>query len=80
MSEDEMKDRITELEEENRLLRRTIEIQQRQMKAGVWDEEVKRLRAKIAEWEGSTALINNGYYHGARFIRPYEDLGPDDAR
>lgn len=77
MTEDQLKARIKVLENENALLRTTVEIQKRQMQIGGFDREVKRLRAKIAEWEGSTTLMNGGYYHGARFIRPYDDNPPE---
>lgn len=70
---DELQAEIARLEEENKLLRRTIDIQIRQMKHGSTDDEVRRLRARLAEWEGSMPLMNGGYYHGARFIRPYQD-------
>ena len=64
---------IDRLEQENWLLRKTIEIQKRQIMAGGWGEEISRLRAKIAEWEGSSRFLNGGYYHGNRFITPYRD-------
>ena len=67
---------ITRLEQDNTLLRKTISIQQEQMKHGGISDETRRLRAKLAEWEGSMPLMNGGYYHGSRFIRPFED-NPD---
>lgn len=73
MTDMDLQQRIAKLEEENRLLRRTIKIQEEQMKRGGFDQENRRLRAKLAEWEGSSALMNGGYYHGTRFIRPYVD-------
>lgn len=71
-------DEIEALKAENDLLRKTIEVQKRQVQAGAFPEEMRRLRAKIAEWEGSTRYINNGYYHGGRFISPYMD--DDDSQ
>lgn len=66
-------ERIAELEAENALLRRTIEGHKRQMQSMGQTDETRRLRAKLAEWEGNTWLVNGGYYHGDRFIRPYVD-------
>ena len=74
MSEDQGT-RIAELEAENALLRKTIELQKRQMIHGSADEEVRRLRAKIAEWEGSSDYMNGGFYHGNKFIRQFIDRG-----
>lgn len=68
---------VEELEKENSLLRKVIEMQQKQMQNMAVSDEVRRLRAKIAEWEGSTRLVNGGYYHGDRFIHPYMDLSAD---
>jgi hypothetical protein len=65
--------RIVELEREVFLLKRVIEMKDRQIKSGGWEDEVRRLRAKIAEWEGSSRYINGGYHHGSRFIMPYVD-------
>lgn len=70
---EELQAEVTRLEEENKLLRRTISIQKQQMKHGSMDNELIRLRKKLAEWEDSMPVINGGYYHGARFIRPYVD-------
>lgn len=70
---DELQAEVKRLEEENKLLRRTLSIQQEQMKRGGMSDEHHRLRAKLAEWEGSMPLMNGGYYHGSRFIRPFED-------
>lgn len=70
---EQLADEVAALEKENALLRRTIAIQQEQMRRGGHDKENRRLRAKIAEWEGSMPLMNGGYYHGARFIRPFVD-------
>jgi hypothetical protein len=67
------KETIVALEAENALLRRTIEVQKRQMQSMGGTNETRRLRAKLAEWEGSTRLMNGGYYHGGRFIKPYVD-------
>ena len=75
MSEN-LETRIAELEAENTLLRKTIELQKRQMKEGGFGDEARRLRAKIAEWEGSSRYSNGGYYHGAKFIRQFID-NPD---
>jgi hypothetical protein len=66
-------ERIATLEAGNALLRRTIEVQKRQMRAMGSTDETRRLRAKLAEWEGNTRLMNGGYYHGGRFIKPYVD-------
>lgn len=77
MTEDQLRAEVERLARENDLLRRTIEMQKRQMQVGGWADEVKRLRAKIAEWEGNTRLLNGGYYHGSRFIRPYLDRGDE---
>lgn len=71
-------DAMAALEAENALLRRTIELQKRQMKSMGGTNETRRLRAKLAEWEGNTHLMNGGYYHGGRFIKPYTD-GEDTA-
>lgn len=65
--------RIAELEREVFLLKRVIEMKDRQIKSGGWEDEVRRLREKIAEWESSSRYINGGYYHGNRFIMPYVD-------
>jgi len=67
-------ERIAELEAENALLRKTIEFQERQQRAGIGSDEIRRLRAKLAEWEGSTRYINGGYYHGNKFIKPFLDM------
>ncbi len=72
----EMEAEIARLNDENNLLRRTIELHKRQVLSGGMNEENRRLRAKIAEWEGWMRPINGGYYHGARFIRPYQDEAP----
>lgn len=66
-------ERIAALEAENALLRRTIEVQIRQMNSMGGTNETRRLRAKLAEWEGSSRLMNGGYYQGGRFIKPYVD-------
>jgi hypothetical protein len=68
--------KVERLEAENVSLRRVIEIQKKQMKGFNTNEETRRLREKIAEWEGTSTCINGGYYHGSRFIRPYQD-NPD---
>ncbi|WP_188064124.1 hypothetical protein [Sphingobium sp. KCTC 72723] len=70
---------ITALTDENILLRKTIEIQKRQMQEMYRGDEVNRLRAKLAEWEDSMPRINGGYYHGKRFIVPYRDHYSDDG-
>lgn len=70
---DELQAEVNRLEAENKLLRRTLTIQQEQMKHGGMSDEHRRLRAKLAEWEGSMPLMNGGYYHGSRFIKPYDD-------
>ena len=65
--------RVAELEAANAALRRTITIHERQLQHISRDDEVRRLRAKLAEWEGSSQLMNGRYYHGSRVIRPYVD-------
>lgn len=64
---------IAALEAQNALLRRTIEGHKRQLQSMGSTDETRRLRAKLAEWEGSTRLMNGGYYHGGKFIKPYVD-------
>lgn len=71
--EDALEAIIEKLREENRLLRKTLKIQKEQMRGGNMMGELRRLRAKIAEWEGSMMLFNGGYHHGDRFIRPFLD-------
>lgn len=73
MKNETIEEKAARLEAENKSLRRVIEIQKTQMKGFNTAEETRRLRAKIAEWEGSSAYMNGGYHHGSRFIRPYQD-------
>jgi len=73
MKNETIEEKAARLEAENTSLRRVIEIQKKQMKGFNTHEETRRLRAKIAEWEGASDRINGGYYHGSRFIQPYQD-------
>lgn len=78
MTQNEIIQEMERLQQEVRVLRRTISIQQEQLKRGGMTNQIRRLRARLAEWEDSSQLMNGGYYHGSRFILPFRDWEDDE--
>lgn len=78
MTQNELIEEVERLQQANRVLRRTISIQNEQLRRGGMSNQIRRLRAKLAEWEDSSQLMNGGYYHGSKFILPFRDWEDDE--